>query len=394
MKTILFVLDYYSPHRWWVENVFENIILRLNKKWYKIIILTSRFDKKLKEYEIISKNIDNKWNIEIYRIWKNRLYFMIKAVSLWKKIFKNLNNNIDVIHASTYGWAIPASILWKMFNKKVILTVHEIFGNLWFKYKWIIWWCIYKIFESIIFKFKYNKYHCVSNNTASDLKRYYNVDSNKISVIHNWVDTDFWNNSNYNNVSKKEISALRKKYWRDNKFVFLYFGHAGKSKWIDYLIKALPEILKLENIVMVFNIINSKRTKSILRKLYSVKKTFQEKTKITILNKKGEKLQIFNWFNKIELRKLIASCDCIIAPSISEWFGSVHTEAVAMWKILITTETSAIPEVVWGNIKFIKPESSGAISNAIKDVLKWDYKKIPNKIFNWDDTVKNIEKLY
>ena len=31
-----------------------------------------------------------------------------------------------------------------------------------------------------------------------------------------------------------------------------------------------------------------------------------------------------------DLRKLVASADCVIAPSISEWFGSVHSEAVAM----------------------------------------------------------------
>jgi glycosyltransferase involved in cell wall biosynthesis len=91
---------------------------------------------------------------------------------------------------------------------------------------------------------------------------------------------------------------------------------------------------------------------------------------------------------------LIASCDCIIAPSISEWFWSVHTEAVAMWKILITTNTSAIPEVVWGNVNFIKPENSNDIYLAVKQVIDWTYKKIPNKTFNWDDTVWKIEELY
>ncbi len=384
MKTILFVLDYYLPHRWWVENVFENIILRLQEKWYKIIILTSKYNNKLNNYEILDnakKKKINLRNIEIYRCGKNRVSFMRTAIKLWKKILSDKKYNIDVIHASTYGGAIPASILWQKFNKKTILTVHEIFWNLWFKYKGLFWWVIYKIFEKTIFNFKYDKYHCVSNNTALDLQKYYNINSNKISVIHNWVDTDFRNNDNYGNVSEKEIYSLREKYWRGEKFVFLYFWHAGKSKGIDYLITALPEILKSDNIIMAFNIIESKRTKWILNKLNNIKFN-------------TNKLKIFNWFSKIELRKLIASCDCVIAPSISEWFGSVHTEAVAMWKILITTKTSAIPEVVWGNVKFINPENSEAISKAAKGVIKWDYKKIPNKTFNWDKTVSDIEKLY
>lgn len=367
MKSVLFVLDYYLPHRWGVENVFENIILRLNKKWYKIIVLTSWYHNILTKYENLN------W-VKIYRTWKTRIWFMWSAIKLWKKIFKE--NNIDIVHASTYGWAIPASILWKKFDKRVILTVHEVFGKLWFKYKWFLWWLFYKIFETIIFKFKYNTFHCVSHNTATELKQYYWIDNNKINVIYNWVDTDFWNPRN---IESREIFEWRNKYNRDEKFVFLYFGHAGKSKGIDYLIQALPEILKIKNVMVVFNIIESKRTKKILKKL----KDFQMKN-----------LQIFTGFNKKDLRMLIASCDCIVAPSISEWFGSVHTESVAMGKILITTKTSAIPEVVYGKVKFINPGIKDEIVSACKEVIKWEIVEIKEKKFNWDKTVEKIEKLY
>jgi glycosyltransferase involved in cell wall biosynthesis len=36
----------------------------------------------------------------------------------------------------------------------------------------------------------------------------------------------------------------------------------------------------------------------------------------------------------------------IVAPSLSEGFGSVHTESVAMKKPLLTTHIASIPEVV------------------------------------------------
>ncbi len=371
MKTILFILDYYLPHRGGVENVFENIILRLQKKWYKTIVLTSKYDDNSKKYEKL-------WDTKIYRIWKNRIQFMVKSIGLWKKILKE--NNIDVIHASTYGGAIPASILWKMSDKKVILTVHEIFGKLWYRYKWLIEWIVYKFFERAIFKFKYNKYHCVSNNTARELREVYRVNNEQIKVIHNGIDKNFWN---IRNVDSKEIFETRKKYGWDEKNIFLYFGHAGKSKWIDYLIKALPELVKIEDSIFVFNIIESKRTKKVLKKL----RLFHEL-------QWQQKIQIFDGFEKEELRKIVASCDTVIAPSISEWFGSVHTEAVAMWKTLITTNTSAIPEVVWWNVRFIKPANVDEIIMWVKDVLKWKYQKIPNKDFDWDNTVEEIERLY
>lgn len=379
MKSILFVLDYYLPHRWWVENVFENIILRLTKKWYKIIILTSQYDKNLKKYE---KN----GNIEIYRKWNSRIWFMLWAVRLWKKILRE--NKVDVIHASTYGGAIPASVLWKKFNKKVILTVHEIFGKLWFGYKWLFLGYIYKTFERIIFKFKYDKYHCVSNNTKNELSKSYDVDKNKLKVIHNGIDNEFWNSKN---VESREIFELRKQYERKDNFVFLYFGHAGKSKWIDYLVNALPELINIENSIFVFNIIESKRTKKILDKLNNIKTSLLSNKKWLHSN---HKIQIFNWFSKNDLRKLVASCDCVIAPSISEWFGSVHTEAVAMWKTLITTRTSAIPEVVWGNVKFIEPHKSSEIVFACEEVIKWNYENIPRKEFDWNKSVEKIEQLY
>lgn len=254
--------------------------------------------------------------------------------------------------------------------------MHEIFGKLRYQYKWIAKWFLYKLFERSIFWSKYDIYHCVSENTKNELIQEYKITPEKVCVIHNWVDYDF---RDPKHVNSKKIFAWRKKKWRDDNFVFLYFGHAGKSKWIDYLVQALPELVKIENTKFVFNIIDSKRTPIILNEIY---------------NTKWDNIQVFKWVSKEELRTMVASCDCVIAPSISEWFGSVHTETVAMWKILITSKTSAIPEVVSGKIRFIKPWNSNEIIQAAKDVIEWKYETIPNKIFNWDNTVEEIEKLY
>ncbi|MDR0282868.1 MAG: hypothetical protein LBI53_06385 [Candidatus Peribacteria bacterium] len=53
MKHLLFILDYYAPHRGGIENVFENIISRLLKKGYQISLITSRFGAELKKEEKI-----------------------------------------------------------------------------------------------------------------------------------------------------------------------------------------------------------------------------------------------------------------------------------------------------------------------------------------------------
>lgn len=82
-------------------------------------ILTSRFDATLPAYE-------GKENLHIHRVGKTRISFMVRALVQGISILKK-HPDIGVIHTSTYGGAIPASILGKLFHKRVILTVHEIF---------------------------------------------------------------------------------------------------------------------------------------------------------------------------------------------------------------------------------------------------------------------------
>ena len=87
----------------------------------------------------------------------------------------------------------------------------------------------------------------------------------------------------------------------------------------------------------------------------------------------------------------------IIAPSLSEGFGSVHTESVAMKKPLLTTYIASIPEVVRGNVKFMAPASKREIIQAILErdqrIENPDY-MIPYKEFPRNATVKELIKQY
>ena len=372
-KHILFVLDYYLPHKGWSETVFEAIISRLLIKWYIISVLTSRSDSHFRAQE-------NKEWLHIYRVGKSRLAFMFLAFFKGIKILK-AHKDISLIHTSTYGGAIPASLLGKIFHKRVILTVHEIFWKLRRNYKWIWRGRLYRFFEKIIFWFSYDVYHCVSLYTMNSLRLVYGIPDKKITMIHNGVDTHF---RNPEEVSPFDIKSWKNKYGRSNRFVITYYGHAGKSKGLDYLVSALPELVTVDSkLLFVFNLIESKRTEHIKRQIRKYHL--------------GSSVQIFDGFEKNELRTLIASSDMIVAPSLSEWFGSVHAESVAMKKPLLTTYIASIPEVVRGNVKFIPPSSKREIIHAILERDQWigshEY-TIPSKEFSWTATVKDIIKEY
>ncbi|MCF7835428.1 glycosyltransferase family 4 protein [Candidatus Gracilibacteria bacterium] len=369
---ILFILDYFTPHRGGSETVFENIISRLIKKGHKISVLTSHFDKKL-------KNIEKHNNLTIYRTGKNRIRFMISGLFLGIKLLRK-NKDIKIIHTSTYGGAIPASILGLLFKKKVILTIHEIFGKLRIFYKGKFWGFFYRLFENLIFQFPYSIYHCVSIYTLNSLRISYKIPDNKLKMIHNGVDMDFWD---INKIDESKIKDLKEKYGLKNSIVLLYYGHAGKSKGIDYLVKAIPEILKINpKIKLIFNLINSKRKNHIKQEIIKLQK------------RNPDKIILFEGFEMEELRNLIACCDMVIAPSISEGFGSVHTESVAMGKTLLTTNIASIPEVVRGKVKFVNPRSSNEIIKGVKNILEGKIESITTKAFSRDNTVTKIEKLY
>jgi glycosyltransferase involved in cell wall biosynthesis len=178
MPHILFILDYYLPHRGGVETVFEQVISKLLKKWYKITLLTSHFDIKLPVFE-------QQWNLSIYRVWSGRFWFLFAAIFKWISVLRK-SPDIKNIHASTYGSAIQASILWKLFHKRVILTVHEVFGKLWYVYKWFWKGFLYLSFERLLFCFAYDKYHCVSRYTMNSLRLLYGVSDHKLHLIYNW----------------------------------------------------------------------------------------------------------------------------------------------------------------------------------------------------------------
>lgn len=367
-------MDYYLPHCWGVETVFEQIIQKLLAKWYYITLVTSHFDKKLKVHEKLN-------NFEIYRVWNNRFSFLFSSLLKWFLLLKK--QQFDIIHASTYVWAFPASLLGMLFAKKVVLTVHEVFGKLWILYKGSFLWRIYLFLEKLLFFMPYNVYHCVSRYTMNSLRLLYGIPDHKLTVANNGVDYKFWN---IENVSENDSSEWKKENSRNWRFVVMYYGHAWKSKWLDILIDCIPQIIKYDpTVLFVFNIISSKRRDKTLWRLRFLEKFWF-----------ARQIQIFQWVDKKDLRTMVASCDVVVAPSFSEGFGSVHTETVAMQKPLITTNVASLPEVVWWKVIFVQAGSSQKLLDAILKLKEnqQDVETLPTKRFDRDVTIEMIEEIY
>lgn len=365
---ILFILDLYKPHIWWVEILFENIISRLVSKWNEVIVLTSKYDKSVEKYE-------KKWSIEIYRVGNNRYDFMLYCLFLWIKLAKDC----DLIHTTTYNSAIPAFIIWFLSKKKVVLTVHEIFGQLWYKFMW--WkWFFFKLFESFIFKFPFEKYLCVSNYTKNSLRIHFWIPDEKLLTVYNWIDYDFWSR---NNFVVEEYSRIRKDLWLEDNFVGLFYWRPWISKWLEFYIKAIPEIIKkipnFKALLIVPHSLNNPITKieNLIDELQIIKN-----------------IVLIPWISNKELPNYILLSDFVIIPSLVEWFGFAVAEVSALNQNIITTEVAAIPEVASWNVSFTEPWNISDIVKKVVEMSDWKYKTIPKKEFLWEENIKKTLDIY
>lgn len=151
-------------------------------------------------------------------------------------------------------------------------------------------------------------------------------------MIYNGIDNDFWDPKT---LDKKKLAYFKQQHAIaissnttsskmnncTTNLVGLYYGHAGKSKGLDYLIDAIIPILKQNpHIQFIFNIIASQNSQTAIKKLQAIQKEYHRENR----------LLVFDGFPIDELKLLVASSDFIIAPSLAEGFGSVHSEASQM----------------------------------------------------------------
>ena len=374
-KTILYLLDYYLPHAWGVETVFEQIISRSVEKGYKVIVLTSLYDPKLKKLE--KEN-----NLKIIRTGRWRKSFIRSGFWTGRKLLKR--EKIDFIHTSTYWGAIPASLLGMLFKKKVLITVHEIFGQLWKQYKPWRSARIYQVFEWLIFQLPYSIYHCVSLYTLNSLRIAYWIADEKLRLVYNWVDHNFWDRSK---VLTDEKNIIREKYQLWTYFSLLYFWHTGISKGIDTLLEAVPELLaQSEDLQLIFNFIPAQRDTEIKTRLFSLLEKIPPEA--------AKRVKVYNGLSKSELRALVSQVDGVIAPSLSEGFWSVHTETLALGAPLITTAISSLPEVTGGKTIMMRPWDKASLLSAVQKLKESEYESHPEKFFDWEKQYAEIELLY
>ena len=328
-----------SNNIWNLINFRKNLIIKLLKNNYKIYIFTNKEDLKFikhKNLKIISLNFKSNYN------------FLVDFYIIIKIFFYICKIKPDYVLNFTLKPVLYFSLCSRFFNTKVINTItglgNTFLGNNFIKNLVIF---LYKLCNSK------NNYFIFHNNNDRDF-----FIKKKISIAKK----SFVSFGSGVNFSKFKTST--KKISKNNKMKFILVGRFLFNKGIR------------EYVNMAKNFLNNKRVKFyILGSSFKKKNSYEIPPKI--LNK---------WFIESKIKKLdftdnivsiLNKMDCLVLPSYREGMSKSLMEGAAMGKILIASNVPGCKEIVKNNVNgfLCKPRDTESLINAVKKVIKLNYKK-------------------
>lgn len=158
----------------------------------------------------------------------------------------------------------------------------------------------------------------VSNSTKQDIIKHYNLNQNKISVIHN----------GFRDFSKTKLSSSK----LTNAIYFLYVGTLQPRKNIETLIRAFSLFYVKHKIGYLY---------IVGKKGWLYKDIFNLVTKLNLTNQ----VKFKGYVSKKLLISYYKNAKAFILPSLYEGFGFPILEAMSLSCPVITTNISSLPEI-------------------------------------------------
>lgn len=369
MKTIAIFSGYYLPHLGGVERYTYNLAKKLNKMGYRVIIVTSRYSKDLKEIE--ETEYAKIYRLPTYKIFAER-YPINKQNKRFKEIFKMLESeNIDSAIIQTRFWTTSyfASKFIAKNNIPACLIEH---GSTHFT-----------VNNKILDKFGEIYEHKLTDRIKKNVKDFYSV-SKKCTE---WLKHFNINAKGvfYNSIDIEEVEKYQK-YIEENqdKIVITYVGRMIEEKGVLKLIEAFKKLEKKYNNLEL----DLAGAGPILEK-------------IVIENKEEKNIHILGKISHEEVLKLLGKTTIFVNPSaFSEGLPTSILEAGIMNCAVIATPMGGTTEIISSDdIGYICGFETDEILEKIEKLIDntEEIKKLSTNIkqkvkdeFSWDVTAKKI----
>ena len=222
----------------------------------------------------------------------------------------------------------------------------------------------------------------VSSNTAADITRLLKIESDRIFVVPNAVDSVF------SPAPDAVSAAIRADLNIPSDALFcLNVGSNHPRKNVSAILQALS-ILKQKNIPVQFLKVNG---------VFS-----NEQNAFIADHNLSDSIQQLEDIAASTLVYLYSSADILVAPSFHEGFGLTLLEAMACGTPVMTSNVSAMPEVIGDAGLLIDPDDSQSIADSLQrfyeDVSQQEQLRTKGlaraKLFSWEKTAEEIAKIY
>lgn len=183
----------------------------------------------------------------------------------------------------------------------------------------------------------------VSQHTKNVIVEHYGVPHDKITVVHNGIDTDEY---------RKELPAVLSNVKLNGKKIVLFVGRITIQKGPDYFIKVAKRVIQYDPNVLFVVSGSGDMEHQIIRMAADMGL--------------GDKILFAGFVRGDELTKLYRAADLFVMPSVSEPFGLTALEALANGTPILVSKQSGVSEV---------------LTHALKSDF-WDIDDMADKIIN------------
>lgn len=222
----------------------------------------------------------------------------------------------------------------------------------------------------------------ISQFSKKEIVEYYQADPGKITIIYPSVDEKFYRRN------EGEVQKVREKYQLTRDYI-LYLGTLEPRK---NLVKLLESYLNLPD-----------ELKNSFEMVWGGGLGWQYQETLTRLNEAPEKYRPrkLGYIDEEDLPSLYSGAALVVFPSIYEGFGMPVAEAMACGSVVLTSNTTSIPEVAGDAAIMVDPNSVSEITGGLKRGLTdQDLRKSLSKLgpqqaakFSWDREALKLRQV-
>lgn len=221
----------------------------------------------------------------------------------------------------------------------------------------------------------------VSSFTKQDLMRTYKIPGDKISVIHEGIEESFCEN-----IDEKAYQHIRRRYNLPEKY-YLFLSTLEPRKNIHNLVKGF----------MIYKLLNRKDNVKLVFAGAKNPKIFSK----VVMKELHPDIMFTGFIDEDDKASVIKHAKVFLYPSFFEGFGLPLLEAMKCGTPIITSNTSAMPEIAGDAAILINPNFPDAIATALEKIKKPEIKDALQKNmaeqikkFSWNECARKTLELF